>query len=195
MDRERRRLAVGLLLSLLVHSLLLTLTFEGQGLGLPGFGFPWQERRIEAPELRVVLAPGPGAGTESAIPPVAEPAQQAWVAPPAAVEPAPAPPVSAAPPPGVTAATIVPPARTAAEANPVPSTVVRAAPATTAPPVERPDRAAATNLTALAGGMVHLLCGAGASQSASMPGGAAAGACAVGHRCKSGRSRDAACFS
>jgi len=89
MDREHRRFAVALLLSLLVHSLLLTLTFEGQGLGLPGFGFPWRERRIEAPELRVVLAPARVTGAESASAPVAEPVPQASIAQPAAREPAP----------------------------------------------------------------------------------------------------------
>jgi hypothetical protein len=46
---ERRRLALALALSLLLHTLLLTLTFGGYGLGIPGFGFPWQDRRIETP--------------------------------------------------------------------------------------------------------------------------------------------------
>ena len=59
MSCEHRRLALALLLSLLTHTLLLSLTFGGQGRGLPGFGFPWQDRRIEAPELRVVLLPAP----------------------------------------------------------------------------------------------------------------------------------------
>ena len=54
---ERRRMRIALLLSLLFHALLLGLTFGGQGVGLPGFGFPWQERRAEVPNLRVVLAP------------------------------------------------------------------------------------------------------------------------------------------
>ncbi len=52
-----RRLPLSLLLSLVVHALLLSLTFGGQGRGLPGIGFPWQERRFEAPDLRVVLMP------------------------------------------------------------------------------------------------------------------------------------------
>ncbi|MBI3348497.1 MAG: TonB family protein [Burkholderiales bacterium] len=43
-----------LLFSLLVHGLLLSLSF-GQGVGLPGLELPWQQRRAEAPELRVVL--------------------------------------------------------------------------------------------------------------------------------------------
>ena len=38
-----------LALSLLFHALLLSLTFGGQGLGLPGFGFPWQDRRADGP--------------------------------------------------------------------------------------------------------------------------------------------------
>ena len=55
MSPERRRLAPALLLSLLIHAWLLSLTFGGQGLWLPGFGFPWQERRIEEADLRVVV--------------------------------------------------------------------------------------------------------------------------------------------
>ncbi|HEY9106274.1 MAG TPA: TonB family protein [Roseateles sp.] len=42
-----------LLVSLLVHGLLLSLTFAGGG----GLGLPWQARSAEAPELRVVLQP------------------------------------------------------------------------------------------------------------------------------------------
>ena len=57
MSPEYRRLTHALLLSLLIHTLLLSLTFGGQGLWLPGFGFPWQDRRIEAPDLRVVVVP------------------------------------------------------------------------------------------------------------------------------------------
>ena len=57
MSSERWRMASSLLLSLLIHGSLLSLTFGGKGLGLPGLRFPWQERRIEAPALRVVLVP------------------------------------------------------------------------------------------------------------------------------------------
>lgn len=55
--RERWRLSAALLLSLLIHSLLLSVSFGGQGLGFPGLGFPWRDRRIEVPDLRVVLIP------------------------------------------------------------------------------------------------------------------------------------------
>ncbi|TMH36628.1 MAG: TonB C-terminal domain-containing protein [Betaproteobacteria bacterium] len=66
MSPERRRLTLALLLSLLIHTLLLSLIFDGQGLGLPGFGFPWQDRRIEVPDLHVVLVPAPVTATEPA---------------------------------------------------------------------------------------------------------------------------------
>ncbi len=56
---ERRRLPLSFLLSLLLHAPLLFLTFGDQELGLPGFGLPWQERRVEVPDLRVVLLPAP----------------------------------------------------------------------------------------------------------------------------------------
>ena len=63
------RLTLALLLSLLMHTLLLSLTFGSQGLW-PGWGFPWQTRRIEVPDLRVVVAP-------AQVTPPAEPLPQA----------------------------------------------------------------------------------------------------------------------
>ena len=68
---EHRRLAFALLLSLIIHALLLSLTFDGQGLGLSGFGFPWRDRRIEAPGLIVRLVPPQAPPAEPAIPSVA----------------------------------------------------------------------------------------------------------------------------
>ena len=59
MQRERRRLALTLLVSLGLHVLLLSLTFGGSATGLPGFSLPWQERRAEVPDLRIVLVPVP----------------------------------------------------------------------------------------------------------------------------------------
>lgn len=53
----RARLNGALLFSLLVHGLLLSLTFGAAG--LPGFNLPWQERNAQLPDLRVVLTQPP----------------------------------------------------------------------------------------------------------------------------------------
>ncbi len=74
---ERWRMASSLLLSLLIHGLLLSLTFGGQGLGFPGLGFPWQERRAEVPELRVLLVPSPVTLAQPAGTTLARPTQPA----------------------------------------------------------------------------------------------------------------------
>jgi outer membrane biosynthesis protein TonB len=87
---ERRSLTVSLLGSLLFHLVLLSLTFGGQGPGLPGFGLPWQERRIEAPDLHVVIAPAPPAPEVSAVAAGMEPEPQATVMPPSVAVQAPA---------------------------------------------------------------------------------------------------------
>jgi TonB family protein len=50
---ERRRLVHAVLFSLLAHALLAQVHLGGQG-WVPGFGFPWQDRR---PDLHVVLVP------------------------------------------------------------------------------------------------------------------------------------------
>jgi hypothetical protein len=52
-------LSTALLLSLLVHALLLSITLGGQTFGLPGLNFPWKERRLGANDLRILLAPAP----------------------------------------------------------------------------------------------------------------------------------------
>jgi len=57
MRAERRRESLALLVSLAIHALLLSLSFGGEGFGLPGFA--WNARRAEVPDLRVVLAPPP----------------------------------------------------------------------------------------------------------------------------------------
>ena len=111
MSAERRRLTLALLLSLLIHTLLLSLTFGGQGLGLPGFGFPWRERRIEAPDLRVVLVPAQVTAAEPAATSAKEPLPQASIEQPVAGGPALTPSVSPAPTLGRTAEAIVPKAK------------------------------------------------------------------------------------
>ena len=111
---ERRRLAFALLLSLMIHALLLSLTFDGEGLGLPGFGFPWRDRHIEAPGLIVRLVPPQATPAEPAIPLVAQPLQQALVERPSASRPHPTP----SAPPAPNGPAIVPSARPTAEAKP-----------------------------------------------------------------------------
>lgn len=61
--------ARALLLSLLVHALLLSLTFGGEGLGLPGLALPWQARRAEVPDLRIVLVAPQAEPMPAAAPP------------------------------------------------------------------------------------------------------------------------------
>ena len=91
MSPEHERLTFALLLSLLIHAFLLSLIFGGQGLWRPGMGFPWLDRRIEAPDLRVVVVQPQVAVAEPAETLVAEPSQQAEVEPPVANEPVPTP--------------------------------------------------------------------------------------------------------
>ncbi|MBC3885177.1 TonB family protein [Undibacterium griseum] len=59
----KKRLTAGLLLSLLVHGLILSLQFGLPGLGLPGIEKPWSKRRsTEADQaLQITLAPAPAA--------------------------------------------------------------------------------------------------------------------------------------
>jgi len=72
---ERRRLTLALLLSLLIHGLLLSLIFGGGG-WLPGLLFPWQDRRVEEPDLRVVVVPAEVPAAAPTVAPVAEAVQQ-----------------------------------------------------------------------------------------------------------------------
>jgi len=139
---EHRRLAFALLLSLLIHALLLSLTFGGEGLGLPGFGFPWRDRRIEAPGLIVTLVPPQVTPAEPAIPSVAEPLQQAPVEQPAASRPVPTPSASPAP----HGLAIVPSARPTAEAKPKQNAAADADTAKALPRAEGPADAAPTQI-------------------------------------------------
>ncbi len=90
------RLRIALLVSLLVHALFLSLSLGSDAFGLPGLRFPWEERRLAAHELNVVLAKAPAAGPEAA--PAAEPLPAVVrEAPPAPPAPAPIAPQIAAP--------------------------------------------------------------------------------------------------
>ena len=50
-------MSTGLVLSVVIHALLLSLTFGSQGFGLPGLDLPWRERRFEADDMRLALMP------------------------------------------------------------------------------------------------------------------------------------------
>ncbi|WP_374434495.1 energy transducer TonB [Inhella sp.] len=141
---DQRRLSLALLVSLGVHVLLASLSLGGLGPGLPGFQLPWQERRVEVPELELVLpphapvptTPAPGAPLPPAaaepmplvLPEPAAPAAEAFevsVPRTAAVpqvepkpEPAPAQPTPAPPAPAQPAEEPVEPAAQAAEPEP-----------------------------------------------------------------------------
>ena len=56
-DSQRRKLWFAVVASLLAHTLLLALALSGTGLGAPGLGLNWQERRVEATDVRVVMVP------------------------------------------------------------------------------------------------------------------------------------------
>lgn len=150
---ERRRLTLALLLSLLFHALLLSLTFSGQHLGLPGISFPWHARRIEVPnlpELRAVLTPPPVAAAE----PLPS-AQNAGVSPTIAAEPAmltlvdraPPPPPPATSPPSTVQTAITPPkAKPKKAAKPEAVAATPAVPVATAAP-DLPAVSAAPNVS------------------------------------------------
>ncbi|MBK7660369.1 MAG: hypothetical protein IPJ28_15120 [Betaproteobacteria bacterium] len=84
-------MALALLVSLLIHLPLLGLTFGGDGTGLPGFDLPWKARRVEAPDLRVLLLPARVAAPEPEAAALAKPLPPSRVEPPiaAAVTPPP----------------------------------------------------------------------------------------------------------
>ena len=81
---RRAPLSLALLLSLMVHALLLSLGFGGQGWGLPGYSFPWQQRRAEAPELRVMHMSTRARDAAPVAVPITEPWQEAAIAQPVA---------------------------------------------------------------------------------------------------------------
>ena len=71
---DYRPLIYALLGSLLIHALLLSLAFGGEGLW-PDFALPWHERRVEVPDLRVVVLP-PQADRVEKTPAAIEPTSQ-----------------------------------------------------------------------------------------------------------------------
>ena len=138
-------MALALLVSLLSHLLVLSLTFGGDKQGLPGFIAPWRDRRIELPDLRIVLVPAPVSPAEPALVPAAEPPQRVTINAPVAGGPASALPESQAPSPPVTAVPAVtgaPAAETTARADATPDAVAIVARVEAPAPPARPDLAA-----------------------------------------------------
>lgn len=82
----KRRLAGGLIISLLLHALVLSLQFGLPGLGLPELGAPWNKRRAQAPEISLRIANMPAAAA-----PMPTVPQPVVAVPPASVLPAPVP--------------------------------------------------------------------------------------------------------
>lgn len=83
------RLRLGIVLSVLLHALLLSIPIQGDIFGIAGLRLPWQERRLTASDLQVVLAPArmpaaPVAAPAPAPVPVPAPAPKAAVVAPAA---------------------------------------------------------------------------------------------------------------
>lgn len=68
---DQRRMSTALLVAVLLHVLLLSITLGGQTFGLPGFKLPWKERRLGADDLQVMLAPlpTPASPRSSGLPP------------------------------------------------------------------------------------------------------------------------------
>jgi len=115
---ELGRRALVLLVSLLLHALLLSLTFGGQPVGIPGFDFAWRERKIEAPDLRIVRVRTEAVAGGPANAPVAAQSRMESIEQPVAAGPAPTPPAAPKPPFEAKAAAILPEARPTAEAEP-----------------------------------------------------------------------------
>ncbi len=122
-ERERRRMAIALLLSLLVHLPLLSLTFGGDGQGLPGFSLPWQVRRGEVPDLQVLLLPARKRVEEPAATPAAEPLKLASVERPVAIEPVAEPPAPAVTAPARSAVLVDRPGEVAPASTPAPAVI------------------------------------------------------------------------
>ncbi len=132
MRREDKRLALALLLSLLIHILLLGLTSGGQGVGLPGIGLPWRDRRIEAPDLHIVLVPGDDMAAGPAITPGGQAFQREAIkrpAAPAGAPPAQRPSMPAAPSVAERAAALALASKTTAQPWPARNAAVAADPA------------------------------------------------------------------
>jgi len=128
--REHGRVALALLFSLLIHALLLSLKFGDEASGFPGLAFPWRERRIEAPALRVMLVPAHATHAGSAADSAAPPSQRSLIEPAAGAVPTPSPASSSVLRPRGDAVANLPAAQPAPQAIATPNAVAREVPAT-----------------------------------------------------------------
>lgn len=79
---------MALALSVLLHVLLLSIPMQGDVFGLSGLRFPWEERRLAASDLQIVLAPAaPAAPAAIPSPPAPSPPSASRTHAPAAVTP------------------------------------------------------------------------------------------------------------
>ena len=65
---DQRRMSTALLVAVLLHVALLSLTFGGQAFGLPGFKLPWKQRRLGADDLQIMLRSLPALPAKEANP-------------------------------------------------------------------------------------------------------------------------------
>jgi len=133
-QRDQWRLSTALVVSAIIHALLLSITLGGHTFGLPALKFPWQERRLGANDLQVLLVPPPSARPASTPPPLPGVAQTVNANPVLApVErPAAASPVASmsSPPPAIgnsqAPAVLIPPPPPAPTPEPTPSPEMKA---------------------------------------------------------------------
>lgn len=65
---DQRRMSTALLVAVVLHVALLSLTFGGQAFGLPGFKLPWKQRRLGADDLQIMLRSLPALPAKEANP-------------------------------------------------------------------------------------------------------------------------------
>ena len=118
MSSERWRMASSLLLSLLIHGSLLSLTSLARDWGFRAWVSPGKHDASKCPSCASCSSRHPSKPAEPAVKSVAAPAQQASIEPPAAGARAPTPPASPAPTPGPRALELVPAAKPKADAKP-----------------------------------------------------------------------------
>ncbi|WP_154668116.1 energy transducer TonB family protein [Pseudoduganella violaceinigra] len=134
-QREPWRLSTAVVISGIIHALLLSITLGGHTFGLPSLKFPWQERRLGADDLQVLLLPArpaapvdipPPIKARAALPSIDKPASAGSVAP--AAMPVPVAPTHPTPMPSPAPVPASEPAMPAAKKPDIPLPTAPAAP-------------------------------------------------------------------